>query len=1146
MSNKDLTPPATEVVLARLKVLFENVNQLYKAGLENNSSSAGGDTTSSMVLESDLISSYHTALNLFFDSLDGSVTSQTTQIYAGAPSDPIQYNLITSAINKDMEALFAELGAVDKLIAGSFNSIMSEREQVLQLSKRMDNKLGDYLLYADPSLGGGFFFGDSFNTGDRIDVGSDLVEGDECYLGMEEGVVLLPFEGEPERPSVKSIIINKTSNGTKGNNNELGVHGHDALEVISDGEPNTWFEYEKVSVGESDIPLVLDLIITFNDLSVINHININPINFGTSAPIKIIELETSKDGLEYVSIKDDVPLKDFVVEEDKDEFSLSAATSKHAGQGFYSFLPRKAQYVHVLFKQYAPYPIQTNNGTRLRYAIGLRDINIFGRKFKPEGSIVSSPFSINGDARKVSLWASENPTEVSVLADITHSISYDDGSVWNPIQPQGRDGFDIPEIINFNNIAEGSISTEEEVDSLRHKITMTRDKDKFSGNVTLSEKKISQVDILNAPSGGSFTLPLSQPPIKDTIRLVLPFWGSYSCPRPRRDNNVLDLSAPMDLDFIRFSVDAAAVDTLRYPLPFKNIPDLEDKIRVFVNGAQWEWAGKSLGFLTAELIDSNSKVYFLNNGGKELQFGYSIGDTDYGHIPSGAKIEVCLDGDNPFLTLTDQGYVLSLSSSSDGFKENMELFYYDALDDNEAYDYEFKGIIGGEMQDSEGYSASLVPAEQKESFLKVRPPVFLPGAANIEMKEYQEEVLIVKASRRFNEPVAFVDGNSELIGPYGALDENRYSFDPDTQRIFTGSTPPIDRQYTLVVKAIDAEAIPVDKWEYYRDLAFGQVDTQKIIIDPTYVSTVKREKEYDFTTGDSVNHLLLLPEAGKGHDWKKQRLVKGTVIPNPSLFPSTAEPTEVPFVNGRDELQNLILIKKEPITFSGPVANIYSFTLQELTTAHPLAENTSLGFATVRDLVSSTANPSLFLEEVPWTVALATTDLDTNGQWRVNRTTGLVDLYYAGSLYTHTVTYTYQNIDSGINREGQYSVDYKTGLIYFAQPIEKTGSVLYESSLYSAFYNIGEIIKDTDIEEIDEEGQSVTLSAALGMRFLKLNTADKARPAFLKAMYEYYERSTESLEDLEPYFSPICKDIAFRAVTSDTLEELPDVIRNNL
>jgi hypothetical protein len=125
-----------------------------------------------------------------------------------------------------------------------------------------------------------------------------------------------------------------------------------------------------------------------------------------------------------------------------------------------------------------------------------------------------------------------------------------------------------------------------------------------------------------------------------------------------------------------------------------------------------------------------------------------------------------------------------------------------------------------------------------------------------------------------------------------------------------------------------------------------------------------------------------------------------------------------------------------------------------------------------------------------------------------------------------------------VDTSGLYSIDYNTGTAHFAEAISRDGTVEFEISIYSAFYNIAETVNDGDIKEIDEEGRKVTLSNSLGMKFLKLSTVLQARPKYIKLIYEYYKKSTESLKDLEPYFSPICKDVAFKAVTSDVLEEL--------
>lgn len=1191
MPNRHLTRPPTEIVRSRLKVLLNNINAMYQNGTQ--------------VLEEDITTAYSDALSIFIKSLDSSITSVVAEIRAGMPADPLAYNIFTSAFSKDLEALFLEVGALDKLVTSSFNSIISEREQVLQVSRRVSNKLGDYLLYADPSLGGGWFFGDSFNSAERIEVGTSLLEGDECFLGQDEGVVLLPLEGQPDRPKVKTYIINKPSNGTEGNNFQLDVIGKDELAAIGDNEPNTWFEYERVTAYEADIPLIFDLTISLDEISVINHIHINPINFGTPTPVQIQKLETSKDGLEYVSVKDEVPIKDFVSEDEDEVFQLSPATGKFSGQGFYSFLPRKAQYIHIVLVQSTPYSINTLNGSRLRYAIGVRDINVLGRRFKPEGSIISIPFSIDGDIRKISLWASENPTDASALADVSHSISENDGATWRPLQPQGRSGFDIPEIINFNNIAAGSISTDSPVTTLRHKVSMIRDPEAFEGNVTLKQEKITQTDIVNAPVGGNFSLTTTQAPISDTVRVILPFYGSYSSPTERAGDSVVGQSSVMDLDFLGFSVDVPAVDTLRFPLPYKGYTNLQEHIRVLVNGEQIEFAHKdedALG-LTGDhsttsyvTVDEDSKVYFLNKGGRELQFGHVLWQDEVpgngsgspeglyrkGFLPpAGAKIQVCLDGDNPRMELTDAGYVLNLTSSSDGFKENVSIVSLDSLTVAEATDHtivlspgkskfkvhptvktKFTGVskdgkkldypepVGsvstskGLFVDDDVQDTSIEKSLDHGMYYNVTeeegaiPPIFVDDTESLEVwyiEEYTFGGDLITSGKHFTDKKVFVDGEKELrlvLGDDWFPDADSYTFNPKTGIVYTGSPPLDDRKTVFKCKILQSTLVPEEGWEYYRSQVHERIDSGRIVLDPKYVKTYKRSVE--ITGADTeVTSVRLTEEETKSHSWFKQRLVKGTVVLSPELFPVGTKPTEVPFVDGDLELHSVVQVYDESVA-AETGSGVHTFDLAQISSTHFMTGDP--GFAPVRSVTDPTTPDSQFTELVTGTPV-------GDGEWsfviNVDGTvTVSVQVDDSAGLTEHYVSYRYTVADPGVDTAGLYSIDYDTGTVHFAEVITRTASVEFEISVYSAFYNIADIVSDGDIKEIDEEGRAITLSDSLGMKFLKMTSALKARPSFVKIVYEYYKKSTESLKDLEPYFSPICKDIALRAITSDVLEEL--------
>jgi hypothetical protein len=1144
----------SSVLAARLKVLLDSINETYTSG--------------AMALESDLVSLYHNSLELFFESLNQSISKSLFNIKAGLPSDPRGVNLFTGSVQQDLQCVFAEIGALDKLIAASFNAVLVEKEQVLQIIKRIASKIGDYLLYADPSLGAGFFFGDSFNTSDRLDLGSSLVEGEECYHSPEEGAIFLPLDGAPVRPKIDSVTINKSSNGTTGNNHQLDVTGHGEIEVITDGKPNTWFEYENVVFNEINTPLVLNLTIKLKEIAVINHIHINAMFFGTPTAVKVSSINTSVDGKEYLSVKDEIPVADFLLEDEENVFSLSPASSKFAGQGFYSFLARKAQYVNIVLEQNSPYPIETLNGSRLRYAIGLRDINILSRKFLESGSIVSHSFDVESEVKKISLLASENPLEPSVLASINHFVSHNDGAEWWGIQPQNIDAYGTPEIVDYNTYEQKAIITETSVSSFRHKISMSRDKAAFEGGQIITTETIPKIEVSDLPSGGEFEVFLKEKPVEESVRVLLPYVGSFSCPRDRAGESVAEESAPMDLDFVEFSVDASSDTSLRYKLPFEGIPNLEKHIRVFVNRAQIEYCPKTTDAFSSPTptsygsIDSESRIYFLNKKGKEIQFGYTDSTgTQRGFIPpAGSKISVCLDGDNPLLELTDKGYQIHFSAPSDGNTETTSLVALKTLEEEGASSYEIEIPSGsrtwiapiatqsiGEYLSSDttkedlGKYTSSNASNTKEgtsdsvevdtgAFL----PLFLSGISNFELKEYDlSGNLITGNNRQFTDKKEYVDGYLELYGWFGDDYQDRYTFDAETGTVYLSIPAPEDRKVVLVCKKIDAFKIPASLWSFDKGIVSNRINTQEVLLDPSVVYTVPLEFYYSTTT-DNQKSISLFTNNEEQHNWFNKRLVKGTIKPDQRFFVSGAKPLEVTFVDGKTEFQTVKESNLEPLTFSSVSANLWSATLSQISSTQTLAS--SVTFAPVRSTNSALTPTNQFSLNGEKESFSELSSSGSNGDWAVEN--GVVRLFLSSTPADHTASYKYQVIDPGIDIESLYSVDYLNGVIYFATPIQSNGVVKYEVSAYSAFYNISEVIKDADISEINSEEKTIKFKTAFGMRFLKQDLAAKTRPQILKILYNYNKESVESLADLEPYFSPVCKDVAFRAVTSDLLELL--------
>jgi hypothetical protein len=650
----------------------------------------------------------------------------------------------------------------------------------------------------------------------------------------------------------------------------------------------------------------------------------------------------------------------------------------------------------------------------------------------------------------------------------------------------------------------------------------------------------------------------------------MPYLGSFSCPRDRYGSNVLDESTPMSLDFVEFSIDApgatSGVDpggnpqqegTLRFPLPYRNIPNLSEKIRVFVNGAQIEYRPKDDYFFDnpSEFtpnpvnIKDYSKVYYLNKNGTELQFGYkqktgSGAGYQRGFIPSaGAKIQVCLDGDNPKVELTDQGFELKLLMPTDGDKEAISIVALKTLENQSATQYEIEIPVGERIFQApilKDLSIGESLSSEEDGF---KIPLFLEGTDNFVLKEYDlDGTLITGSNRQFTTKEEYVNGRYEVQSFFGDDLVHNYTFDPETGTVYLGTEARSGRRTVLVCNKIEAEKILPDNWSFGKN-TFGAIDPQTIVLNPSAVFSFRQSTSF-LLGSSSVRSLQLIMGNTKSHSWFNKRLVKGTVKPAQSLFSPNVSLVEVDYINGDSEFSNITLIEDEPVSLTYVSAltsslNLYSFSLSKADSVKLLSGVPT--FSIVRSTNSATIYDNRF--EVDGQVS-STGAISGAGQWVVstNSTTGIVTITIAATSgilsESYAVSYKVKNTDSGLDAEGLYSVDYENGVLHLSNPAVASGSVEYEVSMYSCFYNIGKIISDKEIDEIDETGKKIIFNPSFAMKFLKLSTADKARPQILKILYTYNKKVSESLADLEPYFSPICKQIGIRAVTSNLLEEL--------
>lgn len=230
--------------------------------------------------------------------------------------------------------------------------------------KSVSSQLGDYILFTNTPTKDSIYFSDSFNNINRIDFNSKLINTEQCEINQIEGVITLPVDKSKQIPIniTNTPIINSNSNGSIGNNEELGASLNNNINTILDNNSDTWFEYERVLTVDDNKPLILDLTIDIGEEKIINFLRVNPNNFGTRTSVEILDINTSTNGKDFISIKDEIPIANFLGQDEENIFILAPSTSKFAGQGFYTFTPRKAKYINLVLKQSTSYIINTTLG----------------------------------------------------------------------------------------------------------------------------------------------------------------------------------------------------------------------------------------------------------------------------------------------------------------------------------------------------------------------------------------------------------------------------------------------------------------------------------------------------------------------------------------------------------------------------------------------------------------------------------------------------------------------------------------------------------------------------------------------------------------------------------------------------------------
>ena len=1017
--NKDTRVKPSGIFDTQLRVLVDELKRKQQAGdlysIEN-----------TMTETAKLLSS-------FASNLGSPIGHKKLAVHDSAP-DIDNYNENLRSILVNLEVLFEESDNIESNILQSFNFVVAEAARISKEIQEISSTLADYTIYTNSISSGIAYYTDSFNNISKIEQSSKFISTDVASVNEIDGTVTLAVDNElSSLRSVASVSIGEISNGNPGNNNQVGAQINDDITTLLDGNPDTWFEYEIVKDLNSPLeePLVMEILVELDSVEIINSIVVDPNDFGTKNKIVVSQIETSVDSEIWTPIDRNSTAADFLGETQEEEFTLSASSSKFKGKGVFSFFPRSAKYLHIVFEQFDHYLIETISGEKLRYAIGIKDIEIYGNKFLQEGEIVSTRYYTESEIKKVSIETSQSIDVDESLASILHFISPDDGGSWHEIQPRNiQKSIGVPEVLNFNSIDENSISTNAPVNFIRYKIRMKRESSQFNeATNVISESKRKASETFSLADKSPVKLHLENPPVSSSVVVLDPLYGSVG------NNSLRNLVGISSGESNQQSI-----------IPWLEVERNTEQI--WVGGSLWHRVPALSGATSTE------QAYSLNYETGELSFG----DGTTGAVPKvGSKIEMNFAAESLWF---ESGNIAKLNFPADGDKNNF--------------------ILNRIEEETDVYNELLV---KRATIHRLANRYISSGSVSIE-----------DPGSVFSTEQTYVDGTSELAtgGDYsinydeGIMYSYTYADDTDLTNISYKYTPKI--------------LIDTAEWDFY-----SSVD------NPSLVNQIKLK-------GVSVSSLSITDEA-LTQDIRVVKLTKSSVIPGSTIISEEIDGSntgrlvyEVPFIDGIQELNDLIQVTDEPV-----LVGQTSFILKSFASG----------------VTISTSPTPIFFEPTPTAfITEVGGDPANPGEYKINYNTGIVQVYASTPTIAGT-TVNYFYLTDTVDFSGYFSVDYENGIIYTYDVIYQNTKISYDYSNYEAVYNIARIV-EADNYITNSLDRSVTVYDNEIIKNI-VRSRQTGIKTILKIIYDYIDKDIGSLSDIEPYYTPVIKGYAVSIIDKDNL-----------
>ena len=839
----------------RLKVInvLKDVISAYRSG--------------AITTREELLREYIAALNTLYQSIESTLLEHTPVVPDTAPTIQHQ-NEDVSQTNRDLNILFSEMNLLGTYMVNLLNQISSEKDDLQGRVKRTASKLADYQLYRGTT---GLVISEGFVDSRGLDIGSPLLSEQQCNFSYSEGAATLAVVTQNLLPIDKVEIDPQTFTGVVGSLEDVNADSsHAVLSDMTDNNPDSWTEFELTYFADEDKPTNLEatLLLTLKDPKIVNHIVIDPINFGLLNGVIVQDIKVSSDGTEWISVRNDMPLADYSGETPEDVFLLSPASGKFSGVFTYTFLPRKAKYISITLTQDTPYLIQTVQGNKYRLAIGIRSIDIYSNKYAAVSELVSTVRDVAGIIRKLALLSAYIPDETSQLADVKFFVSFDDGENWTPIQPLTEDDWEQLEVLNVDG----------DYKSLRFKITLQRNDEVFASasSITGEEEVKQRLDIVKTNTSSS---PQQITPSK-----------------PLANANVTVIDAPLGSrsnDWIgrpKIKIGTGTGDELTLTLPFDLYPISNirtDEVRVFVSGVEWtQTYDISSASATARVyeIDAPRKIVF--------------GDNINGLSPAtNADIEIMLTAETVFFERFGEFYTYLLKMPCDGYKRHAVLEH--ALPPSPWNSARLTPSGNGMVDGKYEY---VLPVDQITSFdlTELLANGSVPGTSVFNTRVY----------------------NLEDVDATG-----KWFFDLEKGSLYSYDTFTPARRVTVRYKYTKHVEQDLDLVKSGTNIQQAQILLDSLVTHRAVDVTGQQTNRWGFFDAQPSNTSVV---DGNLIRLSHGSLVRGSVSLEPGIFGSgdTYRPVEVDFVNGNTELYNVLDVNEEAIADTTLSGQVHSFTLQ--------------------------------------------------------------------------------------------------------------------------------------------------------------------------------------------------------------------------